>query len=259
MKHVTCMVLPGFLLCLLTACSTTQEGRRQLLLFDDQQLAQMGFQAFSELKQQEKLSADTNKKRYIACIATPIIQAMDHDNNPEEWEIQLFASDQVNAFALPGKKVGVYEGLLRYAVNQDQVAAVIGHELAHVTARHGNERMSGAALSKLGLSLTGLGSSAVANLFLQYGVLLPYGRTQETEADLIGLYYMARAGFDPGESVPLWENMGKGGQNIPQFLSTHPSAANRIKRLAARIPQVLPVYNAVVAENGRPDCTKHLQ
>ena len=248
-----------FLLLLISACSTTQEGRKQLLLFNDQELDNMGFQTFKELKKQEPISTDIAKKNYIACIATPIIQAMDQNNLAEAWEVQLFASDQANAFALPGKKIGVYEGLLQYAVNQDQVAAVIGHELAHVTAKHGNERISQATLSQVGLSVLGLNSSTTAHLVLQYGVLLPYGRTQETEADLIGLHYMARAGFDPRESIPLWENMSRAGQKVPQFLSTHPSAESRMQRLAERIPLVLPEYNQAVSKKRRPDCEKYLR
>lgn len=239
-------------------CSTTQEGRQQILLFDNSQLASMGTDAFNEVKQKEKPSQDMRKKAYLDCIAKPIIRALNQDNHPENWEIQLFTSSQANAFALPGKKVGVYDGLFAYAVNQHQVAAVIGHELAHVTAQHGNERISRGALSEMGLSILGLQGNLAANLVLQYGVLLPYGRTQESEADLIGLSYMAKAGFDPRESVALWQNMSRAGSKVPEFLSTHPSSESRIKHLSERIPQVLPYYQQAVAQSRNPDCQKYL-
>ena len=247
-------LVPVFFCITILACSTTQEGRSRILLFDDQKLSTMGAQAFNQLKQEEKLSQDKYKRQYLRCIAEPIIKALDQDNDPDKWEIRLFASDQANAFALPGRKIGVYEGLLKYAVNQHQLAAVIGHELAHVTAEHGNERVSSSALSQVGLSLLGLQSSLAANLLLQYGFTLPYGRSHETEADLIGLLYMAKAGFDPRESVLLWKNMAEGGKEVPEFLSTHPSPQNRIKQLEQRIPDVLPYYQRAVAEGRNPNC-----
>lgn len=174
----------------------------------------------------------------------------------------VFDSDQVNAFALPGGKIGVYTGLLNVAVNQDQLATVIGHEVAHVLADHSNERLSQSQLANTGLSITSvaLGSSeykqyqgmtmAALGLGVQYGVILPYGRTQESEADIVGLEYMAKAGFDPNQSVDLWKNMAKasGGNQPPELLSTHPSHSTRIKDLQTKIT-TLPRSNVA-----KPNC-----
>ena len=180
----------------------------------------------------------------------------------DSWEVVVFDSDQVNAFALPGGKIGVYTGLLKVAVTQDQLATVIGHEIAHVLADHSNERLSQSQIANAGLQLTNiaLGSSeyaqyrgatmAALGLGVQYGVLMPYGRTQESEADIVGLELMAKSGFDPNQSVDLWKNMAKasGGAQPPELLSTHPSHGTRIQDLSAKI-QTLPANNVK-----RPNC-----
>ncbi|MGB5457188.1 MAG: M48 family metallopeptidase, partial [Gammaproteobacteria bacterium] len=182
--------------------------------------------------------------------------------------VRVFADDQANAFALPGNKIGVYEGLLKYAVNQHQLAAVIGHELAHVVAQHGNERVSEQLATQAGMSIAAvaLGSSQTSDsnkqlilaglgLGVQYGVILPFSRTHESEADLIGLDLMAESGFLPTESVKLWENMSKAGGGAPEFLSTHPSSTTRIKDLKARMPRALDKYNKAQAKNLKPNCS----
>ena len=259
---------PGvFVLLAVSSCATSPEGRSQLKLLPDDQINSMGVQSFEQIKQQTAESKDENVRNYVQCIANAIIPQLDKDNNPSMWEVRVFADDQANAFALPGNKIGVYEGLLKYAVNQHQVATVMGHELAHVIAQHGNERVSDQLAAQAGLAIAAaaLGSSATSEdnkklilaglgLGVQYGVILPFSRTHESEADLIGLDLMARSGFDPQESVKLWQNMSKAGGQPPEFLSTHPSSSTRIKDLNQRMARALDSYSKAQAQNKRPAC-----
>ncbi|UTT86032.1 M48 family metallopeptidase [Vibrio pelagius] len=256
MKFASLLALAG-----ITACSSSPTGRNQILLFSDQDMSQLGAQSFEQMKQQQKISQDAKTNAYVQCVTNSITKHIPKQGF-DEWEVVVFESDQVNAFALPGGKIGVYTGLLKVAVNQDQLATVIGHEIAHVIADHSNERLSQTQLANTGLSITGaaLGASeyaqykgmtmAALGLGVQYGVILPYGRTQESEADIVGLRYMADAGFDPNQSVNLWQNMAKasGGNQPPELLSTHPSHSTRIQDLRATIT-TLPQSNAQ-----RPNC-----
>jgi predicted Zn-dependent protease len=254
------------LLMMLSSCATSPEGRSQLRLLPEEQINSMGVESFEQIKQQTPESQNAKMRAYVQCIADAIIPQLEQDRDPALWEVRVFADDQANAFALPGNKIGVYEGLLKYAVNQHQVAAVMGHELAHVIAQHGNERVSDQLAAQTGLAIAAiaLGSQtsesnqklvlAGLGLGVQYGVILPFSRTHESEADLIGLDLMAKSGFDPKESVKLWENMSKAGGGAPEFLSTHPSSKTRIKDLNARMPRALDAYNKAKAQNKNPNC-----
>ncbi len=252
----------------LSSCATSPEGRSQLKLLPDDQINSMGVQSFEQIKKDIPESKDSNMRTYVQCIADAIIPQLDKDNNPALWEVRVFTDDQANAFALPGNKIGVYDGLMKYAVNQHQVAAVIGHELAHVFAQHSNERVSEQLASQAGLTIAAiaLGSTSTSEdsqrlilaglgLGVQYGVILPFSRTHESEADLIGLDLMASAGFDPRESVKLWQNMAKAGGHTAEFLSTHPSSSTRIKDLNARMSRALGTYNQAKSQNRIPNCT----
>ncbi|CAM3795544.1 M48 family metallopeptidase [Vibrio aquimaris] len=246
----------------LMACSSSPTGRQQLLLFSDQDMSTLGAQSFEQMKQDQKISTNHKTNAYVQCVAKAVTSHLPAQAGFKDWEVVVFDSEQVNAFALPGGKIGVYTGLLDVAKNQDQLATVIGHEIAHVLADHSNERLSQSQLTNAGLQITSaaLGSSqyaqyqsatmAALGLGIQYGVLLPYGRTQESEADLVGLELMAKAGFDPTQSVELWKNMAKasGGSQPPELLSTHPSHSTRIQDLSAKIAS-LPNYNIK-----RPNC-----
>lgn len=250
---------------LLAGCASSPLGRSQLVLFPESRMAEMGALAYQELKTTTKASSDGRANDYVSCVARAIIDA-----NPElsaqSWEITLFDSDQANAFALPGGKLGVYTGMLKVAENQDQLASVVGHELAHVVARHGNERVSAnyatqGALNAVAIAAGGAGGArselfGLLGLGTQVGVLLPFGRAQESEADLLGLDYMARAGFRPAEASNLWRNMTKanGESKQPGFLSTHPSASDRIKKLDARAPEAEAIAQAARAARGTPKC-----
>ncbi|MGF1753616.1 M48 family metallopeptidase [Vibrio makurazakiensis] len=256
-KAATLLVVAG-----LTACSASPTGRNQLLLFSDQDMNQLGATSFEQMKKEQPISKDAKTNAYVQCVSNSITQYIPKQKGFNNWEVVVFDSDQVNAFALPGGKIGVYTGLLKVAVNQDQLATVIGHEIAHVLADHSNERLSQSQLANTGLQLTNIavGASqysqyqgvtmAALGLGVQYGVILPYGRTQESEADIVGLEYMAKAGFNPNQSVDLWQNMAKasGGSAPPELLSTHPSHNTRIKDLQATI-KTLPNYGTT-----RPQC-----
>ncbi|WP_299803774.1 M48 family metallopeptidase [uncultured Shewanella sp.] len=240
----------------LTGCATTQSptGRGQTLLFSNQEMSQLGDESFSQIKQQEKVSQDKALNTYVKCVANRITQALPDQSLP--WEVVVFESDQVNAFALPGGHIGVYTGLLDVAVNQDQLATVIGHEVAHVLANHSNEQVSRAQMTGAGMQLAdlALGAGGIADkelymaalgLGVQVGYILPYGRSQESEADVIGVELMAKAGFDPAASVELWQNMSKvGGEQGPELLSTHPSHGQRIAQLQKMQAKAQPLYQA---------------
>ncbi len=248
---------------LLFSCSTTPTGRSQLAIISDTEVDAMGVASYEKLKQELPLSTNKNIKNYVVCIANQMIPYVKQAPKINQWEVTVFADQQANAFALPGYKIGVYEGLLKYAVNQHQVAAVIGHEIGHVIAHHGRERLSTQMATNVGIQLGAVllgvenpnDSWAVkaAALGAQYGVALPFSRAHESEADFIGIELMAKAGFDPRESVQLWKNMSKGGKAGPEFLSTHPSNKTRIADLNSAMNKAMQIYNARKAN--KPRCT----
>jgi len=247
----------------LIACSASPTGRNQLLLFSDQDMSSLGAKSFEQMKTDLPINKNTKTNAYVQCVTDAITRYVPKQYGFSDWEVVVFDSEQVNAFALPGGKIGVYTGLLNVAVNQDQLATVIGHEIAHVLANHSNERLSQSQLANAGLQITdiALGASeyaqyrgltmAALGVGVQYGVILPYGRTQESEADIVGLELMAKAGFDPNQSIDLWKNMAKasGGSAPPELLSTHPSHGTRIRDLNTKIGQLSDNASA-----SRPKC-----
>ncbi|MBA2492064.1 MAG: M48 family metallopeptidase [Gammaproteobacteria bacterium] len=252
-----------FITAWLTACATSPLGHKQLQLFPDDQMSEMGASAFQQMKQETPSESDPQVNQYVECVADAITGALDSD---QVWEVQVFEDKAVNAFALPGGKIGVYTGLLEVAESQDQLATVIGHEVAHVLAEHGNARMSAAVVTQAGLTAAQIYAASsggepaqllgLLGLGAQVGILLPYGRSQESEADLLGLDLMASAGFDPRQSVPLWQNMAKagGGEQPPEFMSTHPSHETRIENLTERMPDALKLYSQAQARGETPAC-----
>ena len=250
----------------LSSCATSPEGRNQLKLISGDQMDAMGVQSFEQLKKDTPLTQNKNIQQYVTCIANRIIPHVKQNPDPKQWEVQVFEDEQANAFALPGYKIGVYTGLLKYAKNQDQLAAVMGHEVAHVIAEHGNERVSNQMATQAGLSIAAiaLGSTQDENTGLilaglgigaQYGVILPFSRKHESEADLIGLDLIAPAGFNPAESVTLWQNMSQAGTALPEFMSTHPSSETRIKQLKERIPKANIAYQKAITQGQRANCS----
>lgn len=250
----------------LTACAVSPTGRKQFIFMPESQMVVMGVQSFSQMRDETPPVKDAAINNYVQCVADAITRLPKVQENSADWEVVVFDAPEVNAFALPGGKIGVYKGLLGVAETPDQLAAVLGHEVGHVLAHHGNERVSqnfavGQTLSLLEnwmaanntanrqmvMSALGLGS--------QVGVLLPFSRLQESESDQIGLELMAQAGFDPRESVKLWQNMGKNGsQQPPQFMSTHPSHGTRINELNEAMPQALALYQQARSAGKQPAC-----
>lgn len=248
----------------LAACATSPTGRTQLQFFPEDQLSQMGVAAYQQMLQQQQVASDPAVTRYVSCVARAVTEQLPDGQQPE-WEVTVFKDPTANAFALPGGKIGVNTGLLDVAKTQSQLAAVIGHEVAHVVAQHANERISTAYATNAGLQLVqaiagarGVESQnlmALLGLGAQVGVLLPFGRTQESEADVVGLEMIARAGFDPRESIDLWQNMaGAGGGQPPEFLSTHPAHGTRIEDLRKAMPEAMKVYEQARAAGQRPNC-----
>jgi predicted Zn-dependent protease len=245
------------------ACATSPTGRRQLMLVSDSQMNQMGVQAFQQMKATTRIDRNGSDNAYVQCVARAITSVAGGDT--KNWEVVVFQDPAVNAFALPGGKIGVYTGLLTVAKNDAQLATVVGHEVGHVLARHGAERVSQqvgtqAALTGAG-AIAGGGAQGQAimgalGVGAQVGVLLPFSRAQESEADAIGLDLMAKAGFDPQQSVELWKNMkqASGGNAPAEFLSTHPSDVSRIQDLQARMPEALKEYQAAEKAGLRPHC-----
>ncbi|QOL27333.1 M48 family metallopeptidase [Thalassotalea sp. LPB0316] len=259
------------LLLALTAagCSTSSTGRNKIAFMDQNQLNAMGAESFEEMKKKQKVSTDKKTNDYVQCVADFITVHVPKSAHDGEWEVVVFDSDQINAFALPGGKIGVYKGILKVAEDQHQLAAIMGHEVAHVIEEHANERISAEQLAGLGLIATGVAigdmnvehkalTIAALGIFAEYGVLMPYGRSHETEADIVGQDLMAKAGFNPEASIKLWQNMAKasGGNQPPEFLSTHPSNQSRIKELRGNLSNSSPLYKKATA---KPNCVNPIK
>jgi predicted Zn-dependent protease len=217
-------------------------------------------QQFDSMRSQTLIETDWKKRSYITCVAQAIIAELDEPFASMEWEIEIFDNEAVNAFAMPGGKIGVFTGILQVAENQDQLGAVLGHEVAHVTEEHSLERANREIGTRYGAAAGGaiLGGGNIGDLVqvaAQYGLTLPYGRKQESEADTVGLVFSADAGFDPRESVKLWKNMAESNKGAPpEFLSTHPSSSTRIDDLIGEFPQALVRYNTAKSGGKNPQC-----
>jgi len=247
----------GFLIAALAAgCATSPLGRSQLKLVSDDQMAQMGIAAFRDMQKKVPKNIDDRQNRYVACVAGALTAEVAEQR---AWEVTVFNDPQVNAFALPGGKIGVYTGLLKVAVTQDQLAAVIGHEVSHVLAGHSAERLSQQMLSEVGTTVvsaaTGIDPQTMG-VATQVFFLLPYSRTHETEADLLGLDLMSMAGFNPEGAIALWQNMAKAAEaKPPEMLSTHPSDQSRIRELYNRLPKAKILYQNAQQRGMHPHCT----
>lgn len=256
----------SFAVVMMVACTTVPiTGRRQLNLVSDAQMQALSYDAYDQFIKENKLSRDAQAtamvKRAGQRIQKAVEQYMSQNNLSSElqgfqWEFNLIDDPQVNAWAMAGGKTVVYSGILPIAQNETGLAVVMGHEIAHAIAKHGNERMSqqlaqqfgGVTLSALAGSQPGTAQNLIMSV---YGVgsqlgLLKYGRNQETEADQLGLIFMAMAGYNPEAAIPFWERMGAqgGGQSPPEFLSTHPSSGTRVSNLRKFMPEAQKYYRA---------------
>ena len=241
---------------LATACETVPyTGRSQLQLLSPSQEGEMGVQAYAQILGQSRVSADTAATGMITRVGSRIAAATGH---PEyKWEYRLIQDDkQANAFALPGGKVAVYTGILPITRDEAGLAVVLGHEIGHVVARHGGERVSQQLLVNVGLEATMAALSggnpntvqqvgALLGAGAAVGLLLPWSRAQESEADHLGLILMSKAGYDPRAAVDLWRRMADHARTSgrpPEFLSTHPSEVTRIQQIQAWLPEALQHY-----------------
>lgn len=245
-------------------------GRRQLTLIHDDRMDAMGIAAFASLKAEGKLSQDPDINEYVVCVAAAILEVVPTQYGPDDgrWEVLVFDDPTPNAFALPGGKIGVHIGMLDVAETPGQLAAVVAHEVGHVLLRHGNERMSQSILADAAMNTASIAAGAAAPQYqdlivgglgvgAQFGVLLPFSRKHESEADEVGQVFMAQAGFYPAEAVTLWQNMAAmGGQGPAQWQSTHPSDDTRIAKLKANLPRAMQAYEHARASGKDPKCTR---
>ncbi len=242
-----------------SGCSTVPvTGRSQLNLMSPGQEMQLGLTSFDQLKKETPISKDPAANALVQKVGKRIAAVAQPDMPNAQWEFVVFESKEANAFCLPGGKVGVYTGILPITKDEAGMATVLGHEIAHAVARHGGERMSEAMLMETGGQILGTtlstadprtqaAATIAYGLTTQVGVQLPHSRKQESEADEIGLIYMARAGYDPEAAVGFWErfaayNQQQGGGGTLPFLRTHPTDEKRIQQLKAWMPRAKAEY-----------------
>lgn len=255
----------GLMSWILVGCTVVPEtGRKQLIMVSAQEEAEMGLAAFQQIKAEETVSTNVMAIDRVDRVGRRLAASVGRSLPDAKWEFVVFESEDLNAFALPGGKVGVYTGLLALAETDDELAAVMGHEIAHVSSRHSAERMS----QQMVAGLTAAGAElymesqdvdhkdramarAALGVGTTVGVMLPFSRLHESEADIIGLKFAAGAGYDPRAAAMFWEKMkaaSEGEGRPPEFLSTHPSPDNRIARLKELAPELLPVYREAKAK-----------
>jgi len=262
------MIVMSVFLFLLGCAEVPVTHRKGLHLVPESELLALSFQQYGEVIKKSKLSTDQKKIQMVRRVGERIARSSGaflresgrgDQISSYKWEFNVIEDDKVvNAWCMPGGKVAVYTGILPYTRDETGLAVVLGHEVAHAIADHGNERMSQALLANMGgmaLSVA-LASkpSQTRDLFMAafgagatVGFLLPYSRLHESEADRIGLMFMARAGYDPREAIPFWERMNKqAGHKPPEFLSTHPAPESRIANIKTYIPEALPYYQRSV-------------
>jgi len=233
-------------------------GRKQLLLVSDDEVIAASMAQYGEYIKTAPISTDKTKTAMVVRVGQKIAAATEaylKQNGLEseianlQWEFNLVKEDDVNAFCMPGGKIVVYEGLLPLVASDDELAVVLGHEVSHAVAKHSNERMSQELLAQYGAAAVGqvLSSKSeevqnigntVFGLGSQLGVMLPYSRKHEYEADLMGLVLMSLAGYDPNAAVTFWQKMSAQGSAQPEIISTHPSDANRISEIERHLPEV---------------------
>jgi len=263
-KVLILITFSGFLI---TGCASSSSGG--LFGPSDAELEAESARQFSQMRAEMPLVTDRATIDYVLCVVTAVVDSLEPPFDQENWDLAIFETQMVNAFAMPGGNIGVHDGILDVATNQHQLATVIGHEIAHVNLHHVSQRASRSGITDAGVYVAaivlGQGHSGLTNTAYQgltygasLGLLLPYGRAHESEADVVGIEYMAKAGFDPRESAELWVKMSEehDGQAPPEFLSTHPSDETRIDALVSMYPKTLVMYNEAKAQGKTPNCTR---
>ncbi len=269
------IIFIGILSLLVSACATSPTGKKYVKIFPDSQMSQMGAAAFTSMKKSQKLDTNPRSNQYVQCLVSALLPELliedrrVYGNQAKmqnvRWETSVFLEKTPNAFALPGGKIGVHTGMFKIANTPDQLASVIGHEIGHVWAKHGNARMSNQFLGntalQVGAILAGEPTQQKQQVLGLLGVAtqlggLKFSRDHESEADDIGLILMSRAGFDPRASVQVWQNMSRmsQGRKPPEFMSTHPSNQTRIARLNSKMSQAMGIYQQARAQGKRPNC-----
>lgn len=251
------------LIVLLTSCSKVLiTGRKQLLLIPDSEILAMSSESYRQYIDSAPLSTDKMNTALVKKVGKNISTAVENYLRSNglaseivnfSWEFNLVKDPSKNAFCMPGGKVVVYEGILPVTKTEAGLAVVMGHEIAHAVAKHSSERLSQEMLAQFGAQLTDLlitnksevtraGINALYGLGMQVGVLLPYSRKQEYEADRLGLIFLAMAGYDPNEAISFWERMSAESTNTIEFLSTHPSDAERLAKMKEYLPEAMKYY-----------------
>jgi predicted Zn-dependent protease len=273
-RFLVAVCLAGLLSGVLAGCASVPiTGRSQLDLISDGDLNAMSFQEYEKFLKDHKLSRDAEKTAIVRRIGERIARVVERYFDKKgmadrlkdyRWEFNLIEDKQINAWCMPGGKVVVYTGILPVARDEDGLAVVMGHEISHAVAKHGAERMSQGMLAELGGAALDAAlstkSKQTRDLFMQaygagvqVGALLPYSRLHESEADRLGLVFMAMAGYDPRRAVDFWKGMKKatGGGGPPAFLSTHPADAKRIADIKKELPEAMKYYRAATGEPPR--------
>ncbi len=259
--HFRCILLSSILLVAVGCASNPYTDRSQFLLISENQEVQMGAQAYAQVLKDPNVQISTNPAEVepVKRVAERIIAAAKRSKYAEraksfDWEVNVIKDDGTkNAWALPGGKIAFYTGIFPEAKDENGLAAIMGHEVVHALARHGAERMSQNLAAQVGLQAAAiaLGGSGVSGQFAmqalgvgtKVGVLLPFSRSHESEADYIGLLLAAEAGYDPREAVRLWQRMAQSSQGAPpEFLSTHPANTTRIADLQKWMPEAMAIY-----------------
>ena len=232
-------------------------GRKQVLLVSDQEVYEAGLTQYKAYMQEAQVSSDAKAVAKVKSVGKKLADAtekylrangLESELDKLTWEFNLVKNDQVNAFCLPGGKIVVYEGLLSVAQTEAELAVVIGHEIGHAVAKHSNERMSRQIMAQYGMAILSQALSnksaavqtvatSVFGLGAQVGLMLPYSRKHEYEADYMGLVFMEMAGYDCASAVGFWTKMSSGSGNASDFLSTHPSDAKRISEIKRRLEE----------------------
>ena len=244
-------------------------GRSQLNLVSNQEVLSLSLQEYNDYIRTAKKSTDQAATAMVTNVGRKIANAveayykyngMEADLANYSWEFNLIDDPQVNAFCMPGGKIVVYSGILPITRDETGLAVVLAHEVGHAIAKHANERISqqmvaqygaaglGALLSKSSSSVQSISQTAFG-LGAQYGVMMPYGRKQELEADFLGLVFMGIAGYNPEAAIPFWERMSQQGSSVPEFLSTHPSDRTRIEDIRKKLPEAMEYYKAIWGNN----------
>jgi predicted Zn-dependent protease len=245
---------------LIAACAAVGVGSiaQAGILVSEKEILRASRVEWLSMKRHLPIEPDQRVQNYVQCIANRLIAELEEEHKAMDWEVIVFDDDGVNAAALPTGKISVLTGLLKVADTPDSLAAVLGHEIAHATQNHVMDRAKKGArtdmLVLLGAAATGIGRDMLSQ-GAAIGMTLPYAREQETEADLVGLQYMAKAGFDPRAAMYLWKNMSAANKGAPpEMLSSHPSDDTRLDNIVKAITPALVTYNQAREAGKRPNC-----